>query len=149
MRIEDVFADSEGDDEQSDSGSAASSSWTIPGGPWLLTALFVGALVFTLLKNKKIVRYYTLQRFIRRRDEAAFIPAYERLLWLLQYVGYKRNSGETLREYAKRMDSHFQTNEMLLLTAEYERVIYGGKKLDASWTAQKSNWESLIRKIES
>lgn len=149
LEVEDVFADLEGADDQSDNGGAAFGSWTLPGGFWLLTALFVGALLFILLKNKKIVQYYTLQRFIRRQDEGAFLPAYERLLWLLRYVGCERNGGETLREYAKRMDDLFSTNEMLVLTKEYERIMYGGKSLDGSWTTQKANWEALIRKIQS
>ncbi|TWI53999.1 transglutaminase TgpA family protein [Halalkalibacter nanhaiisediminis] len=146
--VEDVFANSEDEEEQLETGMA-SGSWTIRGGSWLLGILFVGSVLFLLFKNKKVVTFYTLQRFRRKQDEKTFIPAYERLLWLLEYVGYRRMDGETLREYAERIDQHFESKEMRLLTAEYERVMYGGKPQDNSWTVQKPNWEAFTRKIQS
>ncbi|WP_227939191.1 transglutaminase TgpA family protein [Alkalihalobacillus deserti] len=148
--VEDVFADLESDDESSTSSNGgASGNWTISGGPWILVAAVVGILLFVLLRNKRIVRYYTLTRFARRDDDKAFIQAYERLLWLLTYLGWKRQEGETLREYAERMDKQYSANEMMSLTVEYEKIMYGGQSMDSSWSNQKSNWITFVRKIDS
>jgi transglutaminase-like putative cysteine protease len=147
--VEDVFADLEGDDEQSSTSAGSSRNWTIPGGPWILTGLIVGMFLFVLAKNKRIFQYYMLRKFGRRDDKEAFLQAYDRLLWLLKYVGWERENGETLREYATRMDKLFNTTEMMSLTIEYERIMYGGQSIDASWSKQKPNWLSFVRKIDS
>ncbi|MCL7748884.1 transglutaminase TgpA family protein [Halalkalibacter alkaliphilus] len=147
--VEDAFADLEGDDEQSSTSAGSSRNWTIPGGPWILTGLIVGMFLFVLAKNKRIVQYYILRKFGRRDDKEAFLQAYDRLLWLLKYVGWERENGETLREYATRMDKLFNTTEMMSLTIEYERIMYGGQSIDASWSKQKPNWLSFVRKIDS
>ncbi|MDT8862449.1 DUF3488 and transglutaminase-like domain-containing protein [Alkalihalobacillus sp. MEB130] len=147
--VEDVFADLEGDDDQSDSSSAPSQNWKIPGGPWILMGGVIAVILFILAKNKRIVQYYTWKKFRRRNDKEAFLQAYDRLLWLLKYVGWKRENGETLREYAARMDKQFQTTEMTSLTIEYERIMYGGQSEEASWTRQKPNWLAFVRKIDS
>ncbi len=147
---EEVFAELEGDDEVAPASSGGGAGkWTIPGGPWIVLVLFGGILLFALLKNKRIVRYYILTRFRNRDDEKAFIQAYERLLWLLTYIGWKRQDGETLREYAERMDHHYSATEMMSLTIEYEKIMYGGQSIDSSWTNQKSNWVTFVRKIDS
>ena len=148
--VEDVFANLEGDDETTPSSSGESSrNWTFPGGAWILLSSFVGLLLFALLKNKRIVRYYILTRFQNRDDDKAFIQAYERLLWLLTYIGWQRNEGETLREYAQRLDHHYSATELMSLTIEYEKIMYGGQSMDSSWANQKSNWVTFVRKIDS
>lgn len=146
--VEEAFADAEETEDES-SLSNGSSNWTLPGGPWLLAGLLFAFIMFILFKNKKIVQYFVLRRYKHRRDETAFLPAYERLLWLFQYFGYKRNDGETLREFATRMDRTLETEEMTALTTEYERITYGGRPLDSSWKEQKSNWLTLVQKIDS
>lgn len=148
--VEDVFANLEGDDRPSaSSGGVGSRNWVVPGGPWIFSALLVGIVLLILLKNKRIVRYYILIRFRSRDDNMAFIQAYERLLWFLTYMGWKRNDGETLREYAKRMDEHYSATEMMSLTIEYEKVMYGGQSVESSWTNHKSSWVTFVRKIDS
>ncbi|KHF38465.1 transglutaminase TgpA family protein [Halalkalibacter okhensis] len=147
--VEDAFADLEGDDEQSSASAGASQNWSIPGGPWILAGFVVSILFVVLVKNKRIVQYYTLRKFGRRDDKEAFLQAYDRLLWLLKYVGWERENGETLREYATRMDKLFQTTEMMSLTIEYERIMYGGQSMEGSWSKQKPNWLSFVRKIDS
>ncbi|GAE26635.1 transglutaminase-like enzymes [Halalkalibacter wakoensis JCM 9140] len=149
QEVEDVFADLEGDDEETSASSGAFQNWTIPGGPWVLMVLVVAVFVFVLSKNKRLVQYYLLRKYGRRQDEEAFLQAYDRLLWLLNYFGWKRENGETLREYAIRLDQEFETVEMMSLTMEYERIMYGGQSLETSWLNQKSNWLSFVRKIES
>ncbi len=149
--VEDAFAELEGDDEveQEATGAGSINNPTIPGGSWMLAGVLVAALVFAFLKNKRIVQYYTLQTFSRREDEEAFLLAYDRLLWLLEFVGWKRKNGETLREYAVRIDKEFDSTEMMSLTVAYEQIAYGGQSIGTSWTVQKPNWIAFVRKIDS
>jgi transglutaminase-like putative cysteine protease len=149
--VEEAFAEIEedDDDEQSSAGGSSTNNRVIPGGPWILVGLLIVALLFAFIKNKRIVQFYTLQTFSRRKDEEVFLQAYDRLLWLLKYVGCGRKSGETLREYAARIDKEFGATEMMSLTKEYERIMYGGQSIGTSWTAQKTNWIALVRKIDS
>ncbi|GAE37533.1 DUF4129 domain-containing protein [Halalkalibacter akibai] len=125
------------------------SEWRLPFGPWILSGLISFLILLGLLKNKKIVQYYLLTKFARRNDDHAFIQAYERLLWLLAYVGWQRKDGETLREYAGRIDKQYDSTEMLHLTTEYEKIMYGGQVSTSSWIEQKNHWMSLVRKIDS
>ncbi|MCM3716347.1 transglutaminase domain-containing protein [Alkalihalobacillus oceani] len=145
--VEDVFAELEEEEEQNQAISPG--SWARPGGATLLVLLGIALLFILFLKNKKVMQYMVLKRFMSRKDETAFIPAYERLLWLLHRFGWGRKDGETLREYANRTAEQFAADEMLLLTDEYERLVYGGKSLEASWSSHKGNWEALVRKIHS
>ncbi len=116
---------------------------------WLLVVVLVSVLIFVMLRSKKAAYYFTLKRFQNRQDEAAFIPAYEQLLWLLNYIGYGRKNGETLREYATRIDEHFSGEEMGRLTNEYEQILYGSKPFHTSWAKHKQNWEQILYKIKS
>ncbi|WP_227521973.1 transglutaminase TgpA family protein [Bacillus solitudinis] len=123
--------------------------WSIPGGGWILLAIIVTTTLIGIARNKKIVQFYLLRRFKGKSDSQTFIQAYERLLWFLTFSGYKRNVGETLREYAKRLDAMFGLNVMNEMTVEYERIIYGQKSSKLSWDEQKNGWELFVRKIIS
>ncbi|ARK28691.1 transglutaminase TgpA family protein [Halalkalibacter krulwichiae] len=148
--VEDAFAEIEDEENQSSNSELSfSRDWGIPGGPWILFGMLAVIFLLILLKNKKIVQYYMLARFLRRNDDRAFTEAYNRLLWLLQYVGLKRADGETLRAYAERIDKHFSTTEMMSLTVEYEKIMYGGYSTKECWLNQKGNWAKIVRKIAS
>ncbi|NEU32251.1 peptidase [bacterium LRH843] len=146
--LQDVLADMKGNDDESANNASLSPVWK-KGFLVLVSIVAIGVLLFLLFKNKKFIYYYTRFRFKKREDEEAFIPAYENLLWLLDYSGWKRKNDETLREYAVRIDQYFSADEMVLLTNEYERIMYGGKQVNRSWSEQKPNWESLLQKIKS
>lgn len=143
---EEESANEEDEDDQSENGSFFSRNINA-GGFWLLLVLAI--IIFVLLKNKKVAYYFTLKRFKNREDESAFMSAYEQLLWLLRHYGYERQNGETLREYAIRMDQQFSSDEMVKLTREYEEIMYGGKPFHSSWRMQKPNWEAFLQKIQS
>lgn len=106
-------------------------------------------LLFVLFRSNRLAHYYTLRRFQNRTDDEAFIPAFEKLLLLLERFGHPRKSSETLREYATRIDQHFSTNEMIKLTTAYEKITYGDKSNRSSWQEHKKDWEALLERIKS
>ncbi|MFK4998494.1 DUF4129 domain-containing protein [Bacillus sp. N9] len=68
------------------------------------------------------------------------------MLIRLDRIGAKREQGQTLREYAKYIDQHFNTNEMTILTELYERSIYRGDSAADEWKNVRKLWENLIKR---
>lgn len=81
-----------------------------------------------------------------KKQDDSFIDAYESLLKRLERVGLKRRPGQTLRNYAAYVDSHFDTTDMTALTERYERVIYSGDRANMDWEYSRDLWENLIKK---
>ena len=79
-------------------------------------------------------------------DDEVFFKAYGALLKELSRYGIKRQSEQTLREYANRVDQHFSSAEMEKLTSYYEKIIYGNRNASTMWEEVKPLWESMMRK---
>ncbi|MFA9457516.1 DUF3488 and DUF4129 domain-containing transglutaminase family protein [Halalkalibacter sp. AB-rgal2] len=139
----------EEEEEQTQDLGATSRNWTIPGGPWILVGLLLLAVIVMVMKRKSVVFYILLKRYEKATKKEAFVPAYEHLLWLLRYNGYHRQSGETIRAYARRMDDQFVTDEMEAMTEEYERILYSEKSEHSSWLEQKARWLAFVKKMNS
>jgi hypothetical protein len=77
------------------------------------------------------------------RTDRAFVVAYKALLDQLNRIGLERRKGQTLRDFARIVDHHFETIEMTDLTREYERLIYNNGS-EADWHKQ---WSSMISKV--
>ncbi|KGA95652.1 peptidase [Alkalihalobacillus alcalophilus ATCC 27647 = CGMCC 1.3604] len=138
-------AEEEQEEEQAAGGSSSGSDFHIN---WLpLMVIVILLLILAFILRKKIIRQYLLFRFKYRDDKNAFVEAYEKLLWYAEYCGYKRMEGETLREYAKRIDKETGVNGMFILTEAYEPIFYGGKLGEASWKEQKERWIYVVQKI--
>lgn len=149
--IEDVFAELEDAEESEAASSANETAGPNVSSNALLAIFFLLILaIVILIYHKKIARIVVLTQFKHKSNyEGVFERAYGRLLWLLGYIGYKRQDGETLREYAKRIDASFGGDDMLRLTEEYERIYYGRKKSSESWEHYKKHWIRLLQQINS
>lgn len=90
--------------------------------------------------------HYFIWRFKKTNNDEHFPKAYLILLKELDRYGLKRKKGQTLREYAKYIDSFFSTKEMSRLTAHYEELVYRGVLKEGSWNDTKELWENLIKK---
>ncbi|WP_368505825.1 DUF3488 and DUF4129 domain-containing transglutaminase family protein [Alkalihalophilus sp. As8PL] len=150
QEVEDVFADLEGAEESPANNSNQTNGAKLSGST-LVTIIFT--LLFASLVGvfrKKIARLFILLQFkYKANQDGVFQKAYHRLLWLLGYIGYKRQSGETLREYAIRIDQSLGSNDMVSLTEEYERIYYGQKESSESWEHFKNNWIRILGQINS
>ena len=105
-----------------------------------------------------IILYFTrfrwmsslLKRRFRKGGSAdRYEQAYQFLLKVLAHKGVKRNPEQTLRDYARSVDSHYQTNEMRQLTNHYERMLYRNDHQNLQWNKVTELWENLIKKALS
>ncbi|MCA0989606.1 transglutaminase TgpA family protein [Guptibacillus algicola] len=138
------------EDEQqgSSKGFSLSLEWTI----WHTIGLLIvlAAFVVYAFKNyKKWIKRFFLRKYKRRDDSKALSEAYFRLLWLLELHGIKRGDGQTLREYAVKVDNQLGTQDMKVLTRRYEENHYRGKPSESGWNEMKELWENLIKKMQS
>ncbi|WHY01027.1 transglutaminaseTgpA domain-containing protein [Neobacillus sp. DY30] len=97
------------------------------------------------LRGKWIPRLYLLQFRLRKKDENIG-KAYLILLDQLERYGLKRNQNQTLRSYARYIDTFFASREMSKLTDRYEQYLYHQKLTEGSWKDSRELWENLIKK---
>jgi transglutaminase-like putative cysteine protease len=115
---------------------------------WIL----IGGLVLALLavviyrKRSRWLPHYLLFRFKFKKNDDSFSLAYVALLKQLELYGLKRKSDQTLRDYAKYVDTFFSTREMTRLTDRYELLLYKGALKSGTWEETKELWENLIKK---
>jgi transglutaminase-like putative cysteine protease len=117
---------------------------------WLSVVLgFVGiaTVVWILYRIRgKWFPYILMFRYrFKRKDETIGI-AYLILLKQLERYGLKRQENQTLRSYARYIDSFFSTREMTRLTNSYEQYVYHKSLPEGSWNDTRKLWENLIKK---
>lgn len=114
----------------------------------IVTAVLAAVLLVIVSFRKRGIwlPHYFIWRFKRKRNDEHFSKAYLILLKELDRYGLKRRNGQTLRDYAKYVDSFFSTREMSSLTAHYEELVYRGVLKEGSWKDTKELWENLIKK---
>ncbi|GGB42034.1 hypothetical protein GCM10011409_19490 [Lentibacillus populi] len=90
-------------------------------------------------------------KFNRKTGAKTFQEAYHHLLKLLKHSGLAMEPGQTLREYAKRIDNRYGTHEMGMLTDHYERMLYNNKMEQSQTETKKLNelWKNLIKRISA
>ncbi|MEW9052233.1 MAG: transglutaminase domain-containing protein [Neobacillus sp.] len=92
------------------------------------------------------VPYFYLLRFRMRSKDENIGEAYHVLLNQLERYGLRRKENQTLRNYARYIDSFFSTREMTKLTARYEQFLYHQQVPDGGWNDTRELWENLIKK---
>jgi len=119
--------------------------------PWWPAAIILAViLIFGWLIYR--FRFHLLTGIIERwlyRDPSAanFQKAYHYLLKVLAYRGYPRSGSQTLREFARKVDAQFETNEMGLLTAYYEQILYRDAGDETEIPELIPLWKNLINRI--
>ncbi|MFC0190522.1 DUF4129 domain-containing transglutaminase family protein [Fictibacillus aquaticus] len=117
-------------------------------------AMFAGSTILAglalgFLFRKKWMREYVLWRFKRKKGADTFPQAFEKLVWLLNFYGIKRQPAYTLREYALHVDRALDTKDMKILAKAYENLQYSGRENHKDyWTeTNRKLWENLIKRI--
>ncbi|RWZ57964.1 DUF4129 domain-containing protein [Halobacillus fulvus] len=138
-------------DEQASDEAGGAAGATDRNYTWLyvLGGLLLVAGTVLFFKRYKWMSWLLLRRYRKGGSVDTYEQAYQHLLKVLDHKGFKRNSDQTLREYAHHVDRHFQSNEMRQLTHHYERLLYRNDRQELPWTKITELWENLIKKALS
>jgi len=112
----------------------------------IILLVILVAVWYIYWKRSKWLPIYLVYRYRRKTDPDTFSKAYLTLLKQLERYGIRKQNGQTLREFAKYVDTFFDTNAMRQLTEQYERVIYRGRQTGIKWEETRELWENLIKK---
>jgi transglutaminase-like putative cysteine protease len=96
--------------------------------------------------RRRWLPYFLIFYYRKRNEERIFSSAYISLVKQLERYGLKIEDGQTLRAYARYIDSFFGTSEMTRLTRNYESILYGQKLSEEDWEKMRELWENLIKK---
>lgn len=108
--------------------------------------LLLGGLLFKY--KTKWYPYWVIMNYRLRKNRLDPKLAFKTLFLLLENKGFKIQGGETLREYAVRVDEKLGNSEMKELTEIYEKLIYAdNRKKVEDWDTFSKLWENLIKKI--
>ncbi|QXE02380.1 DUF4129 domain-containing transglutaminase family protein [Terribacillus sp. DMT04] len=136
--------EAENETAQSETSAAVSPLyWIIP-----VAVIVLAALLLYVTRYKWLTAYY-VRKYGKERSEETYEKAYDYLLRLLAHKGYKRQSGQTLREYAQTIDKAYGNTRMSELTAAYERILYRNEKSEPLWENAVELWENLIKQAAS
>ncbi|WP_144555532.1 transglutaminase domain-containing protein [Bacillus sp. X1(2014)] len=94
----------------------------------------------------KWVPYSLLVIYRFKKKDENISAAYLALLEQFERYGLKRKENQTLRNYARYIDSFFSTREMSQLTAIYENYLYHQQLPKGTWKESHELWENLIKK---
>lgn len=94
--------------------------------PVVIVVLLAITFIAVMIVFKSSERRKRMTFSIKKPQKAhTFEERYNRLLYLLEKKGKARLKGETLREYAIRIDKMYGTKDMQQLTEKYEQLSYG------------------------
>ncbi|WP_373284320.1 DUF4129 domain-containing transglutaminase family protein [Virgibacillus oceani] len=139
-------------EEEKDTAPAAENNTTMKLDiNWGYVAIGIGIimiLAFLLYRKRYQLRAMMLSvKFRSKHDAKTYQEAYHYLLKLLSYSGLPRSSNQTLREYAKRIDSRYSSDEMGQLTDYYERMLYNNEINETETKKLTQLWKNLIKRI--
>ncbi len=112
----------------------------------LLSILLAGVAAIFYRIRGKWVPYLLLAVYRFKKKDESISAAYLALLDQFDRYGLKRKENQTLRNYARYIDSFFSTREMTRLTAIYEHYLYHQNLPKGTWKESHELWENLIKK---
>ncbi|MFC7063263.1 DUF4129 domain-containing transglutaminase family protein [Halobacillus seohaensis] len=115
------------------------------------TALWVTLGIVTVIATilyfirHRLMAVYINRKLRKNQDRDTFEKAYLFLLKLLENRDLKRHDNQTLRDYARKVDDHYQNNDMRQLTNHYERMLYRNENDNSQMKKVTELWENLIK----
>ncbi|SDK37282.1 DUF4129 domain-containing transglutaminase family protein [Sediminibacillus albus] len=140
--------------EEEDEAASASGGSANASGGWSWMAAAVAATIAGAAGLLFITRYRWLsvimkKKFHKNKSAKTYQDAYLYLLKVLSHKGIKRKEGQTLREYAQVVDQRFESQDMIRLTHQYERMLYRNDIDSTQWGKVTELWENLIKRALS
>lgn len=121
------------------------SSYSIPWQVNVGLAVVIAAAGFLAWRRRKDIQIWWLRRQIDQDKSNKYTDRFNLLLRMIEQVYTRRQSGETLREYASRITIPADKRQDLrYLTEMYERTVYGYKELEQK---ARSVAEQLIERL--
>ncbi|WP_432353002.1 transglutaminase-like domain-containing protein [Sporosarcina sp. A2] len=121
---------------------------------WLRSGVAITTVIGITIAVIAGALYQTRKRWLSRiavrrsRKKAGnwetFVFQYEQLLKHLNRIDIEKPSGMTLATYAKQVDRMRGDNKMSMLTAMYEKGLYGQLDSEQNWDELSEMWEDLI-----
>lgn len=140
LKKEEQKKDSEKKEVQKEKDSSASLIWLLSA---LLVVLVAGSWLF--IKRHSLLMKLTIWSY--NKKQVSLNKAYNKLLsYLKKHKQLVRKEGETLADFAKRVDTQLNTTDMSLLTRLMEQELYDPNAQTKHWNDFKEYWENLINK---
>nr|WP_269448747.1 transglutaminaseTgpA domain-containing protein [Metabacillus kandeliae] len=140
------------EEPQSDSSAAAGGKGGFSFGRFEIYAglgIILAAAAVIYFSRRKWMPRFLILKYRGRKDDDVFFQAYGALLKQLALSGFKRDSHQTLREFAKEVDRSHNSLNMLHLTSSYERALYRRDHAGEEWRKSAELWENLIKNTSS
>jgi transglutaminase-like putative cysteine protease len=116
---------------------------------WMTSLLIVFLLTMMVLMyvyRRRWFPYLLIMNYRFRKSDQTFSRAYLSMLKQLDRYGLKKDPKQTLRTYARYIDTFFNTREMSKLTEQYERLLYRQEIPSQEWQQFRELWENLIKR---
>ena len=84
---------------------------------------------------------------LRKNDWNSFEKMYHQLLQQLSLHGVRREQGQTLLDFAQKVDKDVGNTHMTNLTKMYQQGFYGNNKKELNFVSIRESWEYLINRI--
>ncbi|ARD47832.1 DUF3488 and DUF4129 domain-containing transglutaminase family protein [Sporosarcina sp. P33] len=115
---------------------------------WLYVSLLVASAVAGIVVFSKrsgwLPGWHVRQLRAQPNGREKFEQQYRQLLRQLDRTGMPKEAGMTLSNYANQVDERYGGERMSVLTAAYEKGIYGNDWKSQDWDKLNEVWEDLI-----
>ncbi|GEL76679.1 transglutaminase TgpA family protein [Tenuibacillus multivorans] len=112
-------------------------------------AVVLLGLIFWLVMKKRyaILGKWKKKQMAHNRDVATFTDGYQFILKLLANQGLALEEGQTLNEYAQKVDRWYGHSDMSALTRYYERTVYRDEPLDRNHHEIYRLWNRVVENL--
>ncbi|MGF9966833.1 transglutaminase TgpA family protein [Bacillus rhizoplanae] len=113
----------------------------------IISMIVLGYILFTT--RMMWLTFFLILHYKYRKGNAVYPKAYNALLKQFARIGIPRNESQTLREYALRIDTLYNSTDMQQLTLSYENAMYQKGQAASEWKKSVQLWEQLMKKAVS
>ncbi|HHT7189360.1 TPA: transglutaminase TgpA family protein [Bacillus cereus] len=106
-----------------------------------------GYILFTT--RMKWITFFIILFYKYRKNDVVYQKAYGALLKQFARIGIPRGESQTFREYARHIDTLYNSADMQQLTLSYENAMYKKGQAAAEWKKSVHLWEVLMKKAAS
>lgn len=146
-QVEEVEEEQEiADEETVSSSSSESNNWYYP---VILTLFLIILASIAFLTRYRWLSMIYIRRYKIFSDQQSLDKAYHFLLRVLQHKGINKTKEQTLREYARVVDTYFETNQMSKLTNFYERTLYRNEANLSNNVEIQELWKNVLKRVWS